>query len=124
MGAATAKMERQRLDHYRKRLLRERDDLLGLVTRARKDGRFADEEGTQDLADKAANSYTKEFLFYQSSNERELLQMINEALERIEQGSFGECVLCGSSMDNKRLEAVPWARHCVPCQEKQDEGLL
>src|SRR5579884_638433 len=118
------RLEKQRLENYRRRLLGKREDLLGVLTRAEQDGRFADEEGTQDLADKASNSYAKEFLFYQSSNDRTLLQMVEEALNRIEEGRFGECVICGGPMDRKRLEAIPWARHCVPWQEKQDRGLL
>ena len=120
----TRRMERQRLEDYRQRLLQERDELLGLVARVQEEGRFADEAGTQDLADKAANSYTKEFLFHQSSNERSVLQLIEEALARIQEGNYGQCVHCGGPMESKRLEAVPWARHCVPCQEKQDQGLL
>ena len=117
-------MDKHRVEGFRKRLLNERDDLLSMVARAEKDGRAADKEGTQDLADKAANSYAKEFLFYQSSNERTVLQLIEEALNRIEAGRYGLCVQCGGAMEGKRLEAVPWARHCVPCQEKQDRGLL
>ena len=114
-------MEKQRLDFFRKRLLQKRDDLLGMVTRVEHDGRTADEEGTQDLADKAANSYTKEFLFHQSSSDRSLLQLIEDALSRVEDGSYGECLRCGGPMQHKRLEAVPWARHCIPCQKVQDE---
>ena len=115
-------MDKQRIEAYRRRLAREREDLLGLVTRVEQDGRLADEEGTQDLADKAANSYTKEFLFHQSSNERTLLQQIEEALGRIEAGRYGECLQCGGEIERKRLEAVPWARHCIPCQQSQDQG--
>ena len=47
-----------------------------------------------DLADKAANSYTKEFLFGQTHNERSLLQLVDDALARIRENSFGECVSC------------------------------
>ena len=115
-------MDKQRIEAYRRRLVTEREDLLGLVTRVEQDGRQADKEGTQDLADKAANSYTKEFLFHQSSNERTLLQQIEEALSRIEGGHYGECLLCGGEIEKKRLEAVPWARHCIPCQQAQDQG--
>ncbi len=117
-------MPKQRLETYKRRLLGKRQDLLGLVTRTELDGRLADEQGTKDLADKANNTYTKEFLFYQSSNDRTLLQLVDEALNRIEQGNYGECVHCGGPVEIKRLEAVPWARHCIPCQEKQDQGLL
>ncbi len=122
--ASSRRMDKPRLEDYRQRLLRERDELLAQVARAQEEGRFADEEGTQDLADKAANSYTKEFLFHQSSSERTVLQMIEEALARIQEGKYGHCVHCGGPMESKRLEAVPWARHCVSCQEKQDQGLL
>lgn len=117
-------MDKHRVEAYRKSLLRERQDLLGMVARVERDGRQADEERTQDLADKAANSYAKEFLFHQSSNDRTQLQLIEEALGRIEEGSYGSCVHCGAAVGSKRLEAVPWARHCVPCQEKHDRGLL
>ncbi len=117
-------MDKRRVESYRKRLTEEREELLGMVARSTKDGRSSDEEGTQDLADKATTCYAKEFLFYQGHNERTMLQMIDEALARIEEGSYGNCVHCGGAMDSKRLEAVPWARHCVPCQEKHDRGLL
>jgi len=116
-------MDRHRVESYRKHLLHKREDLVGLVTRVEQDGRSADEEGTQDLADKAANSYAKEFLFHQSSSERTVLQLVQEALGRIEEGTFGNCIHCGGTMQVKRLDAVPWARHCVPCQELHDQGL-
>jgi DnaK suppressor protein len=118
------RMEKQRVEQYRKHLVRKREDLLAVLQRAEKEGRSVDEEGTQDLADKAASAYTKEFLFHQSSNERTLLQMIDEALARIEEGRFGQCQHCGGPMLAKRLDAVPWARHCVTCQELEDQGLL
>lgn len=115
-------MDRHRLENYKKRLLREREELIGLVTRTEQDGRRAGEEGTQDQADKAASAYTKEFLFHQSSKERRVLQMIEEAIERAGAGNFGRCLQCGEPMEQKRLEAVPWARHCIGCQKLQDNG--
>lgn len=117
-------MEKKKLESYRKRLLAKQEELLRLVSKSEQDGREADEEATQDIADKAANSYTKEFLFHQSDENRRLLQLVNEALGRLKDGSFGLCVGCQEEVQSKRLEAVPWARHCIECQEKQDEGLL
>jgi len=84
----------------------------------------ADEDATQDIADKAANSYTKEFLFSQSNNERFILSLVDEALVRVRNGGFGLCVNCSQEIQQKRIDAVPWARHCIGCQEKQEEGLL
>src|SRR5438876_11953726 len=117
-------MDKKRIEQYRKRLLTKREELERIVSRVEQDGRQADEETPQDLADKAANSYTKEFLFSQSNNERFVLNLVFEALKRIEDGNYGECIHCGGEMQQKRLEAVPWARHCIPCQEKQEKGLL
>ncbi len=117
-------MEKKKVEAYKKRLVAKQEELARLVSRSEHDGREADEEGTQDVADKAANSYTKEFLFHQSDENRRLLQLVNEAIERIKIGVFGQCVACHKDVQQKRLEAVPWARHCIECQEKQDKGLL
>ncbi len=117
-------MDKKRVEAYRKRLLEKQDQLLRLVSKSDQDGREADEEGTQDIADKAANAYTKEFLFHQSNDNRLILQLVNEALGRSKAGSYGYCVACGAEVQAKRLDAVPWARHCIECQEKQDQGLL
>ena len=117
-------LDRKKIEHYRKRLLGKQEELTRIVSRVEHDGRWADEETPQDIVDKATNSYTKEFLFSQSNHDRFVLQLVTEALNRIEEGSYGECVHCGGEMQTKRLEAVPWARHCIQCQEKQEQGLL
>jgi DnaK suppressor protein len=117
-------MDKKKAETFKKRLLTKQEELLRQVTKSEKDGREADEEATQDIADKAANSYTKEFLFHQSDENRRLLQLVNEALERMKNGTYGNCVACEEEVQLKRLEAVPWARHCIECQDKQDQGLL
>src|ERR1044072_1802883 len=106
-------MDSKKFDHFRKKLLEKKGELFQTVSKTEQYGREADEDSTQDIADKAANSYTKEFLFSQSSNERNLLQLVNEALARVEDGSFGFCVNCENEIQQKRLEAVPWTRHCI-----------
>ena len=117
-------MDKKKVEYYKKRLVTTQDELMRLVTKSERDGREADEEATQDVADKAANSYTKEFLFHQSDENRRLLQLVDEALDRLKDGTYGLCVSCQGEVQVKRLEAVPWARHCIECQEKQDQGLL
>ena len=117
-------MEKKRLELYKKRLLERSEQLFDTVSRTEQDGRRADEEPAQDLADKASNSYTKEFLFKKSNDDRFILHLIQEALQRMETGSYGVGVACGGEMQQKRLDAVPWARHCIECQEKQEQGLL
>lgn len=117
-------MDKKKMELYRKRLHEKQEQLLRLVSKSDQDGREADEEGTQDIADKAANAYTKEFLFHQSNDNRQILTLVDEALERIKSGAYGTCVECQDEVQTKRLDAVPWARHCIECQAKQDQGLL
>jgi DnaK suppressor protein len=117
-------MDKKKLESFRKQLEERQQDLRKIVARNEQDGRDADVGTAQDIADRAANSYTKEFLFHQSNNERQLLQMVESALSRIREGVFGECISCGNDINAKRLEAVPWTRYCINCQEKLEKGLL
>ena len=117
-------MDKKKLEGFKKRLETRQQELRRMVTRTQQDGRSADEDTAQDIADKAASSYTKEFLFHQSNADRQLLHMVENALARIREGSFGECISCGKEINAKRLEAVPWTRHCIECQEKLENGLL
>jgi DnaK suppressor protein len=117
-------MDKKRLDYYKKKLQTRREELLRAISRTEQEGREADEDPTVDLADKAANSYTKEFLFGQTHNDRALLQLVDDALRRIKEESFGQCVSCEQELQQKRLEAVPWTRYCINCQEKQERGQL
>src|ERR1700749_3094643 len=117
-------MDKKKLETFKKRLEVRQVELRRMVNRTQADGRSADEDTAQDIADRAASSYTKEFLFSQSNNERQLLQMVDKALARIREGSFGECIHRGKKNNAKLLEAVPWPRHCIECQEKLEQGLL
>ena len=117
-------MDKKRLDYYKKKLVTRREELLKTSARTEEEGRAADDDPTVDLADKAANSYTKEFLFGQTNSDRSLLQLIDEALQRIRTGTYGTCIECEEELQQKRLEAVPWARYCVSCAEKHEQGLL
>jgi DnaK suppressor protein len=117
-------MDKKKLDAFKKRLEERQRELRFNVSRTAQDGREADLESAQDVADRAASSYSKESLFSQSNSERQTLQMVDGALERIREGSFGECIACGEEINPKRLEAVPWTRHCIECQEKVEQGLL
>jgi DnaK suppressor protein len=119
-----ARMEQKKLRVFRERLQQKKLEILEAYNKNKTYGKEADEDGAQDIADKASNSYAKEFLFSLSNSERELLQLMDDALTRIEDKRFGVCLSCEEEMNQKRLEAVPWAKHCLACQEKQELGLL
>jgi DnaK suppressor protein len=118
-------MDKKKLEAFKKRLEERQRELRQNVTRNEIEGRNADvTDSAQDIADRASSSYQKEFLFHQSNNERQTLAMVEGALSRIREGSFGECISCGNEINAKRLEAVPWTRHCIECQEKLEKGQL
>ncbi len=110
-------------EQYRKKLLEKRRELTEAYTKNRSYGRESDEGGTQDLADKASSSYTKEFLYSLSNTERQILEQVEEAIERMDEGEYGTCAECEEKITRKRLDAVPWARYCVPCQARIEQGI-
>src|SRR6201987_2992415 len=109
-------MDKRKAKTYRDKLMSRRVGLVGQVQAAEAYTRERDAEATQDPADMAANAYTKELLVSMSANDRQLLESIDAALERIEDGIYGKCVNCGQPIQEKRREAVPWARLCLRCQ--------
>jgi DnaK suppressor protein len=117
-------MDKRKAKSYRDKLLDRREGLVGQVQAAEAYSRERDAEATQDPADMAANAYTKELLMSMSTNDRQLLDSIDAALARIAEGEYGSCDNCGEPIHEKRLEAVPWAQHCVDCQELNEKGLL
>jgi DnaK suppressor protein len=117
-------MDRKKMKVFQEKLLTKKQEILETFTKNKSYGMEADGEPSQDIADKAANSYTKEFLFSLSNSERLLLQQVDDALSRIESRRYGVCASCEDTLNLKRLQAVPWATLCISCQEKQELGQL
>src|ERR671933_1607754 len=105
-------MDKRKLKSYRDRLLDRREGLVGQVMEAEQYSRERDSEATQDPADMAANAYTKELLVSMSANDRKLLELVDEALARIEAGEYGAGVACGGPGAGERPEGAAWGRHC------------
>jgi len=116
-------MDVKKLNYFRDKLIQKRVSLTDMVQRTEGYGREKD-QNTQDMADMAVESYTREFLFGKSSGDRHVLQLIQEALTRIDDKSYGACVHCENAILPKRLEAVPWTRLCIQCQDLLEKGLL
>ena len=118
-------MVQQEFDHLQQKLLQKKSELINLVQKSESYGREAEsEEESKDYIDKASSSYAKEFLFRKSNSDRQLLQLVIEALGRIESEEYGDCMNCQEPVERKRLEAVPWAHLCLSCQELQEQGKL
>jgi RNA polymerase-binding transcription factor len=105
--------------------LRERErELAAAIVRVEEDARATPEPDAKDVIDRAEDSYNKEASLRELDLDRLRLALIREALQRDAQGDYGLCVHCGEPIEGKRLEAVPWARQCIRCQDLQEQGLL
>lgn len=115
---------RKELAHFRDLLLAKRQSLMRAYTISKGDSQSDLDNGTEDYVDYAVNSYAREFLLSLTELDRKQLLLVEEALGRIDRNEFGTCQQCGEEINRKRLEVQPWARHCVRCQELEEQGLL
>ena len=115
-------MDQPTLQHFRKKLAEARAQFSREAARKADAGREAGADlAAADVVDRAVSTYAKELNFSQSENESQLLQMVNGALQRMDDGIYGECLNCGKEIGHKRLEAVPWTHLCIDCQSKAEE---
>lgn len=121
---AKAKTKSSPYQVYEDALRVKQRELIDSYQRDKAAGNSSPDDGIQDLADKAASAYSKELNFSLSDGERNLLMLIDEALVRIEDGSYAVCTNCGTTIGEKRLQAVPWTPFCIDCQELQEKGML
>ncbi len=108
-------------EHFRQVLETRISELDHALAAAEQEAR----EGTAkhaDPADQAASEYERQSLVHQAATARQMLKNLTQALERMRRGTFGECIECGGDIEVKRLEAIPWARYCVRCQEAPERG--
>ena len=114
----------QTLREYRKRLLQQKKMLERSALSAVEQGRETSIDDSADATDQAVLSYEKEFLFSRGTQTHGQLAQVKSALERMQDGTYGECIECGETIGAKRLEAVPWTSYCIACQEKIERGEL
>ncbi len=114
-------MDREKLLKFRNLLQARQQELARIVSVSQEHGRSVVEDYPQDAAERASIFASKEFFFANSTHSRRLLRMVTEALERIDEGTYGQCVACESEINSKRLEAVPWTRYCLQCQERLEQ---
>ena len=113
-----------RLEKFRRILEARRDELTKQYRTEVERSRGQAGDGIEDYVDYAVSSYTKEFLLSLSDMERQQLQLVEDALRRIEEATYGICEECEQEISEKRLEAVSWARHCIRCQNLEEQGIL
>ena len=113
---------------YKRLLIRQKDQALAEMRRIEKETLSQSQrEASGDLsgysfhmADTATDSYDREFSLGLATNAQRLLYEIDEALKRIAERQFGECLTCDKPIPKKRLTAVPYAKLCVSCQSDEE----
>lgn len=121
---ATVEVPQDQFQALRERLQNQRAEILNMYKQDLRAGQESADDGTEDIVDRANNAYNRELMFSLSDTERTTLLQIENALRRMDEGSYGRCANCGQNIHILRLEAVPWARFCIDCQELAEKGLL
>ena len=121
-------MNQQVLKKLRGRLTEEFGRLVPAIERDRLAKMELDEKyqeaQSQDQADQASVSHSREVFYEVHAKEFERLQAILEAQTRIARGKYGICVHCGEPINEKRLIAVPWAALCIQCQGEAENAVV
>lgn len=117
-------MNKKQLDKFKSQLEDKRVELTTRVQAARASEQEGPSEDAPDLGDRALSTMTRDLSYRLSTGERDILKRIDDALDRIESETYGECLNCGMKVQQGRLGAVPWARHCIDCQELHDLGQI
>ena len=114
-------MRKERLAHFRKKLEEKHRQLTEEVEKTVLYGKGPEDDSIKDLGDQASSAYNREFLFELGSGDRRLLKEVISAIQKLEDGGFGDCERCGEAIADKRLEALPFARYCIDCQRAVEE---
>jgi DnaK suppressor protein len=113
-------MDRKSITKFRKSLEARHRELREGLARTQKELLTAQLDHGKDEGDRANTSLAKEMQLGHKTRDRSLLGEVEVALMRISAGTFGECLNCGQEINVKRLEALPWVRYCITCQELID----
>ena len=103
------------------KLTRRHQQILEFLKRLDDETQELDTDSVQDIGDRSVLSISKESLFERTSQQRIVLRMVEAALGRISDGSFGVCASCGDDISVRRLEALPWTQYCLRCQEALED---
>jgi DnaK suppressor protein len=110
------------IQHFKHRLQDKERELQSNIKRLEEEARASGEAEVRDLTDEATASQGKSESLQEEALASQTLIEVQEALQRIEDGTYGKCAACGRPIEAARLEAVPWARYCLADQEKQDQA--
>ena len=115
-------------EHFKERLLAERARVQEALDYIHEENRGQLEDDREEIpsdnhpGDAATSTFDRELDATLEGNEERLLQAIDAALQRIENGTYGICRSCGRPIDPERLEALPWTTQCIDCKRREERG--
>ena len=122
-------MDKRTREKYRKILLEQKEKLMNQINSLSQETfNTSQRDSSGDLsgysmhmADVGTDNFEREIALGLVSNEQQVLYRINEALKRIDEGTYGKCETCGQLIKESRLKALPFATMCISCKEKEEE---
>ena len=107
-------------EHFKTLLVKKQRELLSSLAALEGEARASGEAEVRDSTDDATTSQATSESLDEAAVVTQTLEQVRDALQRIEDGSYGKCVVCGRPIEHARLEAVPWTPYCLEDQEKLD----
>lgn len=121
------KLDKKTLENYKKLLLETKEKVTSDIKQISDDSANSQTDSSRDvsghalhIADVATDMYDREFNLGLASNDREILQKIDAALKRIQDGTYGFCLKTGKAIPAARLKAIPYAEYCLEVQQEID----
>ena len=121
-------LSKEQIKQFRQLLITERSKVAKEIRSIAQDATKSPREASGDLsaytvhmADMAADTYERELSMNIASSEQEVLYQIDDALKRLDDGSFGVCQQCSQPISMSRLKAVPYASLCIGCQRVKEQ---
>ena len=108
-------MDRQKLEYFRNLLLKQRHQAIEDI-RSERAIALEGDDGVEDASEMSEFDLNQSIALTLASHQSELIEEIDEALARIEDGTYGQCVRCGKPLDEERLKAMPTAKYDAECQ--------
>jgi DnaK suppressor protein len=110
------------VEHFRAKLLGKRSELTAAIARAEQDVRTASAAEVGDPIDRAVDDTAADEALQSGTTDSETLAQVDEALRRLNEGTYGKCVICGKTIEAARLEAIPWTPYCLADQKKLEKA--
>ena len=122
-------LPRKELKKYKDLLIKEREKVGGdlshiaqnALNKSQRDASGDLSGYSYHMADMASDDYERNFSLGRATDEQNVLYLIDEAMKRVEEGTYGRCLQCGRIIAKKRLKAIPYSEMCIDCKKKIED---